>query len=386
MQRRAEEVVQLLKTLRELSLDDDASFGPGAGAGASSSSLPTLPSAGKQHHMDVSPARAPKRPWEDVSAAEDEDEYGPGVALGGSGAGLGLGAGGTGAAGLSAALIPGSERAQTAAEEDMALIRRKRATNQALQGGPGTPKNKYRKRSRATPPGKCHSCNITETPEWRRGPDGARTLCNACGLREFSSLFLWLLRFALLIMDSTFFLDYAKMLKKRDKHPGEHIEIDMDTLRASTRAAAEREQRKAERERERDQLVAQKNGSTLGIGNAGVENGNPNPAGDANNTSPRSVHSHISPPGSGVGTGTGPTAYSPGAYSVEPQVPVTAGLSVPDIPPPASARSEPMAMQGWSNTERYHHHYGSGGGEQQHSYARGPGPGSGLAHVRTATS
>lgn len=31
-------------------------------------------------------------------------------------------------------------------------------------------------------PGRCHSCNIAETPEWRRGPDGARTLCNACGL------------------------------------------------------------------------------------------------------------------------------------------------------------------------------------------------------------
>lgn len=29
---------------------------------------------------------------------------------------------------------------------------------------------------------RCHSCNISETPEWRRGPDGARTLCNACGL------------------------------------------------------------------------------------------------------------------------------------------------------------------------------------------------------------
>lgn len=41
---------------------------------------------------------------------------------------------------------------------------------------------------RATPPGKCHSCSIRETPEWRRGPDGARTLCNACGLRECRSL------------------------------------------------------------------------------------------------------------------------------------------------------------------------------------------------------
>ncbi|KAI7893128.1 uncharacterized protein EV154DRAFT_601044 [Mucor mucedo] len=29
---------------------------------------------------------------------------------------------------------------------------------------------------------RCHSCHISETPEWRRGPDGARTLCNACGL------------------------------------------------------------------------------------------------------------------------------------------------------------------------------------------------------------
>lgn len=41
---------------------------------------------------------------------------------------------------------------------------------------------KYRKRSRAPAPGVCHSCGNDDTPEWRRGPDGARTLCNACGL------------------------------------------------------------------------------------------------------------------------------------------------------------------------------------------------------------
>ncbi|CAG8018354.1 unnamed protein product [Penicillium nalgiovense] len=29
---------------------------------------------------------------------------------------------------------------------------------------------------------RCHSCNRSETPEWCRGPDGSRTLCNACGL------------------------------------------------------------------------------------------------------------------------------------------------------------------------------------------------------------
>jgi len=39
-----------------------------------------------------------------------------------------------------------------------------------------------KRRGRAAPPGRCHSCNRAETPEWRRGPDGACTLCNACGL------------------------------------------------------------------------------------------------------------------------------------------------------------------------------------------------------------
>ena len=100
----------------------------------------------------------------------------------------------------------------------MELIRTKRATSTAgANGSVGQPKSKYRKRSvslvrllglfpqadsdsssdfwsgqRATPPGKCHSCNIRETPEWRRGPDGARTLCNACGLRTSTS---WYTRF-----------------------------------------------------------------------------------------------------------------------------------------------------------------------------------------------
>lgn len=40
-----------------------------------------------------------------------------------------------------------------------------------------------KRRGRAAPPGRCESCNRAETPEWRRGPNGAKTLCNACGLR-----------------------------------------------------------------------------------------------------------------------------------------------------------------------------------------------------------
>ncbi|CAB4382734.1 unnamed protein product [Rhizophagus irregularis] len=60
---------------------------------------------------------------------------------------------------------------------EIELIRNKRSTTAASS------RPKYRKRTkRPAPPGRCHSCNIQETPEWRRGPDGARTLCNACGL------------------------------------------------------------------------------------------------------------------------------------------------------------------------------------------------------------
>lgn len=29
----------------------------------------------------------------------------------------------------------------------------------------------------------CARCRTSNSPEWRRGPDGHKTLCNACGLR-----------------------------------------------------------------------------------------------------------------------------------------------------------------------------------------------------------
>ncbi|RKP39336.1 hypothetical protein BJ085DRAFT_33333 [Dimargaris cristalligena] len=40
----------------------------------------------------------------------------------------------------------------------------------------------------ATPPKKCESCQTETSPEWRRGPSGHKTLCNACGLRYSRSL------------------------------------------------------------------------------------------------------------------------------------------------------------------------------------------------------
>ncbi|KAK3360144.1 hypothetical protein B0T25DRAFT_121980 [Lasiosphaeria hispida] len=51
-----------------------------------------------------------------------------------------------------------------------------------MKQGPYNITEVKKRRGRAAPPGRCHSCNRIDTPEWRRGPDGARTLCNACGL------------------------------------------------------------------------------------------------------------------------------------------------------------------------------------------------------------
>jgi CCR4-NOT transcriptional regulation complex NOT5 subunit len=31
-------------------------------------------------------------------------------------------------------------------------------------------------------PKSCRRCNVQETPKWRHGPDGTRSLCNVCGL------------------------------------------------------------------------------------------------------------------------------------------------------------------------------------------------------------
>ncbi|KAI9509816.1 hypothetical protein F5148DRAFT_977724 [Russula earlei] len=166
MGQRANMVIRLCEELKRLSLSEgELAKGPAI-----------VPPPQEEH-------RPPKRPWEDASA--------------------------DGATGADA-------EAQATAEADMALIRTKRATTAGQNGGPGQPKSKYRKRSRATPPGKCHSCNIRETPEWRRGPDGARTLCNACGLH------------------------YAKLMRKRDKAAGpdgKPPSIDLEMLRASTRMA-----------------------------------------------------------------------------------------------------------------------------------------------------
>lgn len=39
-----------------------------------------------------------------------------------------------------------------------------------------------KKRRRVKAVAKCAQCRLAQTPEWRTGPMGPRTLCNACGL------------------------------------------------------------------------------------------------------------------------------------------------------------------------------------------------------------
>ncbi|KAJ1306625.1 hypothetical protein OPQ81_007621 [Rhizoctonia solani] len=56
--------------------------------------------------------------------------------------------------------------------------------------------NPVKKKRERKGPTQCASCHATSTPEWRRGPLGPRTLCNACGLV------------------------YAKLMKKRAKEEG----------------------------------------------------------------------------------------------------------------------------------------------------------------------
>ncbi|TDL20825.1 hypothetical protein BD410DRAFT_829474 [Rickenella mellea] len=185
MAHRAQHVIRLIEELRRLSLPDEELT---------------------KNDPDAPPpqveGRPPKRPWEDISQGDD--------AFGGAE---------QAPQNQSASYSAPGQKGQSMAEKDMAIIRSKRATNSGGLG-PGAPKGKYRKRSRATPPGKCHSCNIRETPEWRRGPDGARTLCNACGLH------------------------YAKLVRKRDKGlgpDGQPAHIDLEMLRASTKLANEKE-------------------------------------------------------------------------------------------------------------------------------------------------
>eukprot|EP01103_Thecamoeba_quadrilineata_P020531 TRINITY_DN8869_c0_g1_i1.p1 TRINITY_DN8869_c0_g1~~TRINITY_DN8869_c0_g1_i1.p1 ORF type:complete len:336 (-),score=71.80 TRINITY_DN8869_c0_g1_i1:27-1034(-) len=78
--------------------------------------------------------------------------------------------------------------------------------NSSLMGSPLNIPTKKRRRGRV-PANKtnlvCQKCGTSDTPEWRRGPEGSNTLCNACGLQ------------------------YAKKQKKEKEEKPNHSGIDM---------------------------------------------------------------------------------------------------------------------------------------------------------------
>jgi len=62
-----------------------------------------------------------------------------------------------------------------------------RGTLYPQTGGPLTQheeeEESRRKKSKKAPQYVCITCGRTDSPEWRKGPQGPKTLCNACGLR-----------------------------------------------------------------------------------------------------------------------------------------------------------------------------------------------------------
>lgn len=66
---------------------------------------------------------------------------------------------------------------------------------------------------------RCHSCNTTDTPEWRRGPDGARTLCNACGLRTGLSFYVFI--------QTDFFFFCTRLLKVVEKRIADYTNTQL---------------------------------------------------------------------------------------------------------------------------------------------------------------
>ncbi|CAB4429989.1 unnamed protein product [Rhizophagus irregularis] len=61
-----------------------------------------------------------------------------------------------------------------------------RLTNKKLREELESIKHSKKKRKKRSAPSSnkvCHHCQRKDSPEWRKGPDGPKTLCNACGLR-----------------------------------------------------------------------------------------------------------------------------------------------------------------------------------------------------------
>lgn len=62
-------------------------------------------------------------------------------------------------------------------------VRKKQKRKKNLTVLSGSRENKKLSSQQTDTPRKCMHCEVTETPQWREGPMGPKTLCNACGVR-----------------------------------------------------------------------------------------------------------------------------------------------------------------------------------------------------------
>lgn len=62
-------------------------------------------------------------------------------------------------------------------------VRKKHKRKKNLTMLSGSTENKKLSFQQTDTPRKCMHCEVTETPQWREGPMGPKTLCNACGVR-----------------------------------------------------------------------------------------------------------------------------------------------------------------------------------------------------------
>ncbi|KAH3760934.1 hypothetical protein Pelo_7245 [Pelomyxa schiedti] len=78
--------------------------------------------------------------------------------------------------------------AQTQAKLPVQVIHQINTPNSGLSSKPAPQQNQQKTAKRRLTWAEklslyCHRCGRVETPEWRKGPDGPATLCNACGLQ-----------------------------------------------------------------------------------------------------------------------------------------------------------------------------------------------------------
>ncbi|KAK2424788.1 GATA transcription factor [Trifolium repens] len=69
----------------------------------------------------------------------------------------------------------------SASESDLNRVKKHRKRDLSMLSGDAETKRSSSQESAIIR--KCTHCEVTKTPQWREGPKGPKTLCNACGVR-----------------------------------------------------------------------------------------------------------------------------------------------------------------------------------------------------------